>query len=710
MKLSKYIFSISLFLAGTTLCMPVAAKPNPATIALQKVKQPTSDNAQNIFWCDAYGKVYYSINSAPSPVVRLALEMFSNDMKMVLGHAAKEKANANIQIFQLDQLTNKEFSALEKLNTPLHQFITQKDAFWIGTRNGKMIVVGSDARGTAYGILELSKMAGVSAWTDYLGLPPAQRTSLAVKPGFESLQIPAVDYRGFLLNQAPWMKGKNERNLCQLMLRLKANVIWIDANKDHQSFDKSTLESYDILVAEDNKVNETVMGKKRGKSKSHKKHKKEINHVKMVWEDDQLSFNSTSPGLLLTELSSDLLHPQEKSHGSKKHKEHGSHHTTTEEAWIANVTHPETAAYQTSLFMDMAWNKQAVKPSTLEQHLTNWLVQAFGFKIGNSLMPIMREYYRLTSIRQTEYMSMPYGDMEFHSGEFCNELEHYLYDYDGLKARVSKMESSLPSNQKAGFDLLIKKPIFISALTAEKELEAQEARHIARPGLFQQDDEAKAAAALSLRAYQQLKALDPTAQPPTLPGKLTDKEVKLYVQDAFDRNEDLQPLTYAQLKYYSSMNACQWNKIYQTVKADENKQAASQQAAVTLIPFLGHSQKAVLLAKGTTLRYGIDTDASGDARFTLAAIPDYANNLGDRRVSVSIDKATPVIISLKDAYKQKDWKFDIWRGQILKNFFVTLGEGYHTIEIKALDDNVILDQWALDFDVDREYYVIPVKK
>lgn len=708
MKLSKYIFSISLFLAGSSIYMPVVANPSNAITATPKAKQPASASAQNVFWNDAYGKVYYSINSAPSPVVKLALEMFSSDMEMVLGHEAKEKANANIQIFQLDQLTNKEFSALEKLNPPLHQFITQKDAFWIGTRKGKMIVVGSDARGTAYGILELSKMAGVSAWTDYLGLKAAQRNSLAVKPGFESLQIPNVDYRGFLLNQAPWMKGKNDKALCQLMLRLKANVLWIDDDKAHQSFDKSILENYDILVAEDNKVNETVMGKKRGKS--HKKHKKEINQVKMVGEDDQLSLNSTSPGLLLTELSSDLLHPQEKAHGSKKHKEHGTHHHNEEEAWIVNVANPEASAYQTSLFMEMAWNKRAVKASTLEKHLSNWLTQAFGTKTANSVLPLMKEYYRLTSIRQTEYMSMPYGEMEFHSGEFCNELEHYLYDYDLLKAKVSKVENSLPASQKKGFQNLIKKPILISALTAEKELEAQEARHIARPGLFQNDDEAKAAAALSLRAYLQLKALDPTAQPPALPGKLTDKEVKLYVQDAFDRNEDLQPLTYAQLRNYSSMNACQWNKIYQTVKVDEEKQTASQQAAATLIPFLGHSQKAVLLSKGTTLRYGIDTDASGDARFTLAAIPDYNNNLGERRVSVSIDKAAPVIISLKDAYQQKDWKLSVWRGQILKNFFVTLDEGYHTIEIKALDDNVILDQWALDFDIDREYYVIPVKK
>ena len=32
------------------------------------------------------------------------------------------------------------------------------------------------------------------------------------------------------------------------------------------------------------------------------------------------------------------------------------------------------------------------------------------------------------------------------------------------------------------------------------------------------------------------------------------------------------------------------------------------------------------------------------------------------------------------------------------------------IEIKALDDNVIIDQWVVDFDVDREYYVFPVSR
>lgn len=66
------------------------------------------------------------------------------------------------------------------------------------------------------------------------------------------------------------------------------------------------------------------------------------------------------------------------------------------------------------------------------------------------------------------------------------------------------------------------------------------------------------------------------------------------------------------------------------------------------------------------------------------------------RVSVSIDRAEPVVCQMKEIFNSKEWKFDHWRGQSLKNFYVTLSSGNHTIEIKALDDNVIIDQWVVD--------------
>ena len=345
--------------------------------------------------------------------------------------------------------------------------------------------------------------------------------------------------------------------------------------------------------------------------------------------------------------------------------------------------------------MEQAWNRNAATTANLEKHYEQWLSRLFGAAMGRKLMPLMKEYYRLTNIRPTGYMTMPFGEYEFHSGEFGNELERYLYDYDLLKTKATNVGNTLTAYQQQGFRNMILNPILMAALTAEKELEAQEARHIARPGLFSKDDEAKAAAALSLTAYQKLKAIDPSAQPPVLPGTMSAAEIRKSLQNAFDRSEDLKPLSYALIKDVIAKNAYQWT--------------SATQSNIQLLPFTGHSTQAVSMNKGAILKYVVNTDMEGDARFTIGAIPDYTNQKGDMRISVMIDDQEPITISLKDAYNHTNWKMDIWRGQTRKSFFTTLKKGNHVVEIKALDDHIILDQWILDFDVDREYYVIPVR-
>ena len=657
---------ITLIIAAITLC----GTPLKVQAATNKV-----------YWTDSHSQVYYSINAKTSDVVKIALQLFAHDMQVVTGHAAKEKTNAPIQIFQIDQLSNKEFAVLEKLGLPIHRFITKKDAFYIGTRNGRVIVVGSDARGTAYGILELSRMAGVSPWNDWSGCKPQRQSTLGTKTGYENLQFPDTEYRGLVLNSSRWMSNRNASSIARLMLRLRANTLWQEGTHHEVIYDKAVTDSFDLIIGSGHKLQE-VQGKK------HKKHRHSINDIKTLWSNPQLWLRTSAPGLILNEMD-------------EKH-----------EAYIANVYDPQRAAYQLQLVMDLAWNHQSVTPTTLTHHLQTWLSNQLGNDLGKQLLPIMKEYYRLTSIRQPEYMIMPFGNMEFHSGEFGNELERYLYAYDQLKEKVKKIERSIPKESNDVFFQLVKYPIFSAALVAEKELEAQEARHIARPGLFDKDDEAKAAAALSLHAYQQLKVLvqhycnigkgkwrniidpnDGALQMPQLPGRLNNEEVSLYKKDAFNRSSDLKPLR-AMSNEIIAKNAYEWKNT-------------SGERPTTLIPLIGHSNQCVLLPKKSTLHYNFSILKGGDARFTLASLPDYVGNKGNQQVSIRIDQDEPVIISLHDAYNSSAWKSAIWRGQTLKSIFVTLDKGDHTIEITALDDSVILDQWVLDFDVDREYYVIP---
>ncbi len=710
MKYKKIILGVALALA----CF---SSLNANALTETKVKKTeTQTAAPNVYWTDGYGRVSYTTNSIISPVVKIALKEFAGDMKAVTGFDAKEKSGAPIQIYQLDQLTNKEFSAVEKLGAPLHLIITAKDAFYIGTRKGKLIVIGSNARGTAYAIMKLSELAGVSplaAWND---LQPAQRKSLYTPVDQQWIEVPRIEFRGLALNNSQWMKPQNYSRIARLMLRLRANTLWQVDGRHEAAYNKAVVDSFDICVAENYKVTEFV-GKKHKK-----KHRKTIENVKLVCSDAQMEMSNLSPGMLLEMLNSkDYLESKNAQHG-KSHR--SAAHNDEDCAWIANITNPKQSTFQLAMMMNLAWNKNALKAGC-KTYIQNTLNAFFGAITGKKIMPLMEEYYRLTSIRHSAYMAMPYGDTEFHSGEFGNELERFLYRYDLLKAKTESIERMLPQNQKDGFFEVVKYPIFLAAFVAEKELEAQEARHIARPGLFNKDDEAKAAAAVSIDAYNKLKQLNAyysrirngkwknfiltngtEMQAPQIPGTLPAVDIKRLKADAFDRSNDLKPLSVVTGDIIAK-NAYEWSKATESPLAQAAVKGAEK---ITVRPLLGHSGKAVKLPKGASLSYDFYSDKSGDARFTIAVIPCFLNAVKDMRVSVSIDRGEPVICQLKEAYNSKDWKFDLWRGQTLKSFYVTLPDGSHNVTIKALDDNVMIDQWVLDYDVDREYYVFPVAK
>ena len=691
------------------------SKSKEASTKVKKTEVQTAPPC--VYWTDGNGRVTYSVNTNTSTVVKKALDMFESDMKAVTGLAATQKTGAPLQIYQLDMLTNKEFSALEKSGVPIHKIITAHDAYYIGVSNNKLMVVGSDARGTAYAIMYLSQKAGVSPWAAWNGVKPQPRRTLSTPSDLTWIMKPRIEFRGFALNGSQWMKPQNYSEIARLMLRLRCNTLWQVDGKHYAAYDKAVVDSFDLCVAENYKVTE-VLGKK------HKKHKRNIDNVKMVFDDEQIQLSCVAPGLLREALDNKNVHESKSSHHDK------SHANVEDDAWIANVTNPQLSMLQLSMMTELAWNENALKIGS-KRYLQKWLSEQFGNVLGKRIQPLMEEYYRLTSIRQPAYMAMPYGDTEFHSGEFGNELEQYLYAYDQLKSKVEALESKLSDDQKDGFFEVVKYPIFSAALIAEKELEAQEARHIARPGLFNKDDEAKAAAAVSLTAYNQLKQLNAQyttiasrhirpslvvysgeAQAPILPGTLSSSDIQKYRKDAFDRSEDLKPLA----NYTSDViakNACDWTTTTPapSVKgADANSMSKKSSESIQLLPLLGHSNRAVKLPKGASLNYTFYTSQSGDARFTLAAIPNYMSGVKNMRVSVSIDHAEPVELEINEAYNGKQWKLDLWRGQTLRNFYVTLPSGNHSIEIQALDDHVILDQWILDYDVDREYYVIPVGK
>src|SRR3984893_9339453 len=104
--------------------------------------------------------------------------------------------------------------------------------------NNAMVITGSDKRGTAFGVFELSRQLGVSPWYWWADVPVKKKKEVFVRKGSYSPGPPSVKYRGIFINdEAPaftgWAKekfgGVNHQvyeKVFELLLRLKANYLW----------------------------------------------------------------------------------------------------------------------------------------------------------------------------------------------------------------------------------------------------------------------------------------------------------------------------------------------------------------------------------------------------------------------------------------------------------------------------------------------------
>jgi hypothetical protein len=810
--------------------------------------------AKDVIWFDGHHAVtYYSIAN-PSPVVDIALDMFSHDMLAVTGKKAHAKKKAKIEIYQLDKVSNKEFKRITRYKLPYEQIITKPDAFYIGCHDGKLVVVGSNGRGTAYGILELSRMAGVSPWIWWGDVVPQKKRVLLTNEQFMTIQSPSVEYRGIFINDEDWSlrpwsektmekglaKGmigpKTYRKIFELLLRLRANALWPAMHEGTTAFfnvkgNAQVADSFDIVLGSSHcepmlrnnvgewnqqqrgaynymtnreqvqnywteRLKETkdmdaiytlgMRGIHDGSMEGVKTLEEKTKGLQMVI-DDQRKMLSTyvnkdlkaipqvfipykevlqiyDNGLrvpddvmlmwcddnygYMTRLSDERQQKRSGGAGVYYHLSYwGRPHdylwlTTAQPGlvynelktaydhnarrlWIVNVHDPKVAAYDLSLVMDMAWNINSVKADKIQLHLYNWLVQQFGDIVAQKILPAMTKFYHLTGIRRPEFMGWsqveldkqkyqrglsPAGNTAFSAIDFGNERERYLEAFTEIKETVKEAESLLRPELKDAYFAAIKYPVFAASAMATKHLEAQESREIARKESFHRDDEALTSAVRSYNAFVEIQQLTsyynnvmargkwngimnmnprdlPVFAPPTLPDRITEAEISKYNQKETIDSE-------LRTDGCIARNACDFN---------------GATIGVTPIEMLGHSMKAVSLPKDGEIIYKFDTTKSGNALIRIAAIPTQANDNGDIRFSVTLDDKSPVVFSLKEPFRSEQWKENVLRGQAVKSFKAHLGWGSHTLRIKALDNHIILDQWMIDYNPDRKFYMFPVK-
>ncbi len=180
-------------------------------------------------------------DNAEEKVVQTALKLFIRDYQSVFSaSAAVDARQGNIIVGTVGKSP-----LLKVVSADVSALTGKKQAFLLQVLpDGKLLVAGSDSHGTAYGIMELSRLIGVSPWEWWADVTPEKKTSFVLSAEYQTLQSPSVEYRGIFINDEDWglmpwssqtyepsdIKGhigpKTNARIFELLLRLRANTYW----------------------------------------------------------------------------------------------------------------------------------------------------------------------------------------------------------------------------------------------------------------------------------------------------------------------------------------------------------------------------------------------------------------------------------------------------------------------------------------------------
>lgn len=195
--------------------------------------------------------VYY--DARDFEVVKKSARMFADDVQQVTGQtievgATKSALSKSCIIVGtlghnelIDQLVSKKKLDVQPLMNRWESYLVQLVRNPMPGVSKALVIVGSDRRGAAYGLLSVSRTIGVSPWYFWADAPIAKRNSLYLKVNKQLSKEPTVKYRGVFINDEDWglyrwSKNNFEKELgnfgpktyskvCELLLRLQANYL-----------------------------------------------------------------------------------------------------------------------------------------------------------------------------------------------------------------------------------------------------------------------------------------------------------------------------------------------------------------------------------------------------------------------------------------------------------------------------------------------------
>lgn len=215
-----------------------------------------------------------------SPTDSITAYLLAKDIQLVTGYLPKvytdiRKASGNAII--IGNYQSQLIASIAAIHFPAYINLAGKwESYALKITNNPakniqqaLLIIGSDTRGTAYGVFDISEKIGISPWYWWADVPVAKKTELTITQNEFFADPPSVQYRGIFLNDEdwglqPWAAKTFEpqtgdigpatyARIFELLLRLKANLIWPAMHPSTKPFffyekNKQVASDYSIII------------------------------------------------------------------------------------------------------------------------------------------------------------------------------------------------------------------------------------------------------------------------------------------------------------------------------------------------------------------------------------------------------------------------------------------------------------------------------
>ncbi|MCM1035842.1 MAG: glycosyl hydrolase 115 family protein [Bacteroides sp.] len=726
------------------------------------------------------------IAGGDKPVVDTAAEILARDLKAVLGSPLTPAACRDSADIAVDIAADS--------GIPFQGFDICVD-------RGRVYIRASDSHGAAYGLLEISRLAGVSPWEWWADVVPVAQERIVIPAYYHQSSHPSVEYRGIFINDEDWglmpwshlthdpapagvVGPATTARIFELLLRLRANTYWppmhectvpfflTDGNRDvarkygiyiggshcepmgcniagewprrgrgeydyttnadfirqywaervHQTKDQEIIYTLGMRGVHDGAMQgaddasgrkallERVIGDQRAiLARAYGKDAGDVpqvfipykevldaynagldvpGDVTLMWCDDNYGYirhfptaaeaarrggngvyyhvsywgrphdylwlGTFSPGLLYSQMS--LAYDK----GVRK-------------MWILNVGDIKPAEYQIELFMDMAWDIDAVRHSGVEKHMHSFYARTFGDAVADTIAGAMKEHYRLSFIRKPEFLGntrceeygtdywsvvrdLPWTD---------RECEERIDAYDSAAASVEAAAAEVADIHRDAYFQLVGYPVLAASQMNKKLLYAQLARH------------GRCAWQMSHQAYDSIAAL--TARY----NRGYDGSGKwMHMMDFRPR---MQPVFDRVPERYEAPAAGDRARVLRVIDG------ADLAGDVAPCELLGYAGRAAAIGESASVDLDLAAPTGIDLEFCM--LPTHPVDDGRVAFDVHLDGKLIARVDYQTEGRSEEWKRNVLGNRAVRRVALSsVGAGSHRLTLTPLSQGIVLDQ------------------